>query len=199
MDPRRPLTGFAGLAERVCGTPPRLGRTRLVCVDGPAGSGKTTFAGRLAEALGPGCVVLHMDDLYDGWTLDGVAVRLVEEVLQPLAGGRPGAFHRYDWRAQRFDDAPTAVPVPEVLVVEGCGSCPRAVDAWTTLRVWVEAPADLRLRRGLARDGVELEPQWRAWQRAEMAEFARQNTRARADLRVDGTGDGTDVGMPLPG
>ena len=37
--------------ERLATAPPRLGRTRLVCVDGPAGSGKTTLAGRLAGAL----------------------------------------------------------------------------------------------------------------------------------------------------
>src|SRR3712207_143342 len=35
MDPRRPLTS-AGLAERVLASPPLLGGTRLVCIDGPA-------------------------------------------------------------------------------------------------------------------------------------------------------------------
>ena len=45
MDPRRPLT-FAALADRVRTSAPRLGGTRLVCIDGPAGSGKTTFAGK---------------------------------------------------------------------------------------------------------------------------------------------------------
>jgi uridine kinase len=186
VDPRRPLTGFAELAERVCTTPPRLGRTRLVCVDGPAGSGKTTFAARLAAALGPGAVVLHMDDVYAGWTLTGAAARLTDGVLRPLAAGLPGSYHRYDWTAERFDDAVTDVPVPEVLVVEGCGSSPRSLDAWTTLRIWVEAPQPVRLARGLARDGDHLAEHWRRWQQEEAAEFAREGTRARADLRVDG-------------
>ena len=39
------------LVEQLRGSPARLGTVRLVCVDGPAGSGKTTFAGRLAELL----------------------------------------------------------------------------------------------------------------------------------------------------
>ena len=186
MDPRRPLTAFAELAERVRAAPPRLGATRLVCVDGPAGSGKTTFAGRLAGALGPGTAVVHMDDLYAGWTLDGAAGRLTTGVLEPLAAGRPGAYHRYDWAAGRFEDVPTAVPVPEVLVVEGCGSCPRALDGRTTLRIWVEAPQQLRLTRGLARDGADLAALWHRWQQAETAEFTREDTRARADVRVDG-------------
>ena len=186
MDPQPPLNGLAGLARRIHAAPPRLGATRLGCVDGPAGSGKTTFAARLAAVLGPDTVVLHMDDVYAGWTLAGAAARLAAGVLQPLAAGRPGAFHRYDWTAGRFEDRRTPVPVAPVLVVEGCGSSPRAFDVWTTLRIWVEAPADLRLRRGLARDGTALEPEWRAWQREEAEEFARQDTRARADVRVDG-------------
>jgi uridine kinase len=197
MDPRPALSSFAALAERVRAAPPRLGGTRLVCVDGPAGSGKTTFAARLATAVGPGAAVLHMDDFYAGWTLDGAAARLAAGVLDPLAAGRPGAYHAYDWASARFSPGTTAVPPVPVLVVEGCGSSPRAADAWTTLRIWLEAPPDLRLARGLERDGVGLEPEWRAWQRLESAEFAREDTRARADLRVDGAAPCAD-GLFVP-
>jgi uridine kinase len=186
VDPRPPLSTFAGLAERILAAPPRLGDTRLVCVDGPAGSGKTSFAARLAAAIGPDTPVVHMDDVYAGWTLTGAAARLASGALRPLAAGRPGVLHRYDWPAARFSPEPTTVPPAPVLVVEGCGSCPRLFDAWTTLRIWVEAPVALRMSRGLARDGAVLEPQWRAWQQTEAAEFAREDTRARADLRVDG-------------
>lgn len=162
----------------------------MVCVDGPAGSGKTTFAARLVAALGPGAAVVHMDDVYAGWTLDGAIERLTAAVLRPLADGRPGAYHRYDWAADRFEDATTAVAVPAVLVVDGCGSSPRAVDTWTTLRIWVESARPLRLARGLARDGDDLAGHWHRWQEAEALEFAREDTRARADLRVDGGSPG---------
>jgi hypothetical protein len=200
VDARSPLSSFAELAEQVRAAPARLGRTRLVCIDGPAGSGKTTFAARLALALDGDVAVVHMDDLYAGWTLEGAVERLADGVLGPLAEGRPGWYHRYDWYAGRFEDAPTPVPVPDVLVVEGCGSSPRSVDPRTTLRIWVEAPARLRLARGLARDGLALAPEWRHWQRIEAEEFARENTRARAQLRVDGSGSGRDgVVMPPPG
>lgn len=186
MDADRPLT-FGGLAADLLAAPPLLGGTRLVSVDGPAGSGKTTFAGRLAAALGNDVEVVHMDDLYAGWTLTGAVARLTAGVLRPLAEGRHGAYHRFDWAAGRFASAPVQVrPVP-VLVVEGCGSAPRRLDPWTTLRVWVEAPDALRLARGLARDGVELADEWRRWLAKEAAEFAREDTRARAQLRVDGS------------
>jgi len=178
--------------ERLATAPPRLGRTRLVCVDGPAGSGKTTLAGRLAGALR--APVVHMDDLYDGWTLTGAFERLTTGVLRPLAEGRPGAYARYDWHAGRFEDELTAVPVPEVLVVEGCGSAPRAVDPWASLRIWVEAPQAVRLIRGIARDGAALEAEWLRWQDEEARAFAADDTRARADVLVDGT---RETGAPV--
>ena len=82
------------------------------------------------------------------------------------------------------------MPVTPVLVVEGCGSRPRALDHRTTLCIWVEAPEAVRVARGLTRDGAELEPEWRRWLRTEAEEFAREDTRSRADLRVDGTAPG---------
>lgn len=186
MDAGAALT-LGALAADLLAAPPRLGGTRLVCVDGPAGSGKTTFAGRLAAELGTAAEVVHMDDLYAGWTLTGAVARLEAGVLRPLADGHPGAYHRYDWAAGCFDPRPVPVAAAPVLVVEGCGSSPRRLGPWTTLRVWVEAPDGLRLARGLARDGAAMAPHWHRWLRTEAAEFAAEGTRARADLLVDGT------------
>ncbi len=204
MDPCRPLTEptFTALSARVLAAPPLLGSTRLVSIDGPAGSGKTTFAERLAAALGPGTPVVHMDDLYAGWTLTGAVARLSAGVLRQLAEGRPGAYSPYDWAAGRFSCDLVPVAVGPVLLVEGCGSSPRRLDAWTTLRVWVQAPDTMRLARGLERDGAALAPHWHGWLHTEAAEFAREDTKARAQLRVDGA-PGTPVGpdrfSPLEG
>lgn len=184
MDAAPPLT-TAGLAEQVLAAPALLGGTRLVRVDGPAGSGKTTLAAGLAAAL-PDAEVVHMDDLYAGWTLTGAAARLAAGVLRPLADGRPGSYHPYDWHRGRFAADPITVPVPGVLVVEGCGSGSRTVDARATLRIWVEADPAVRLARGLARDGAHLAGEWHRWQRTEAAHFAAEGTRARADVVVDG-------------
>ncbi|RZU31567.1 uridine kinase family protein [Blastococcus saxobsidens] len=186
MDPRRPLT-VGGLADELLAAPPLLGGTRLVCVDGPAGSGKTTLAGRLAAALGGTAEVVHMDDVYAGWTLTGAIARLGAGVLRPLTAGRPGAYHRYDWTTGRFAPEPVPVRPAPVLLVEGCGSSPRRWDPWTTRRVWVEAPDALRVARGLARDGASMAVHWHRWLATEAAEFAREDTRGRADLRIDGT------------
>jgi uridine kinase len=180
------VTTYASLAARVLATAPRLGDVRLVVVDGPAGSGKTTFADRLAAELGT-CPVVHMDDLYEGWAgLDrAVWERLATWVLEPLREGRPGRYRRYDWHAERFAEWHD-VPVTAALVVEGVGSAQRPVDDVAALRVWVEAPDRVRLRRGVTRDGEALRPQWLRWMAAERAHFAAEETRRRADLVVDG-------------
>jgi uridine kinase len=180
------LLPVADLADRVRAGEARLGSTRLVCVDGPAGAGKTTLTGRLTTSLGPGTAVVHMDDLYAGWTLTGAVDRLATGILEPLAERRPGAYQRYDWDAGRFRPEPVPVPVPDVLIVEGCGSSPRRFDPWTTLRIWVEAPRALRMTRGLERDGAAVADLWVQWQVLEAVVFRAEDTRARADVRVNG-------------
>jgi cytidylate kinase len=73
-----------------------------------------------------------------------------------------------------------------VLVVEGVGAGASAYDDAITCLVWVEAPSDVRLRRGLDRDGDAAREEWFAWRDREEAMFARERTRARADVVVDG-------------
>ena len=54
--------------------------------------------------------------------------------------------------------------------------------------VWVEVDDDLRLARGLERDGAAMEPHWRSSWPTSRQLFARDRTRERADVLVDGTG-----------
>lgn len=182
-------TPAAWVVATALARPPRLGPVRVVCVDGPAGSGKTTAAAAIATAAGPTSSVLHLDDLYAGWSgLEGsLWPRLSAQVLEPLRRGLPGRFQRYDWPSGAFAEW-VDVPVPDLLVLEGCGSARRAADPLAVVRVWVEAPADLRLERGLARDGVDARAQWLTWMSDEAAHFAREGTRERADIRLDAFG-----------
>jgi uridine kinase len=171
--------------------PPTLGAARLVCVDGRAGSGKTTLAAAVRDLAGErGSVdLVHLDDLLDGWRgVFEVAATLERDVLSPLRGGRPGAYRRYDWHAARFADTVRVEPV-DLLVVEGVGSGARAYAGSVTTLVWVEAPQDLRLDRGLARDGEALRPQWLQFMADEDELFARERPWERADFVVDGTGE----------
>jgi uridine kinase len=167
---------------------PTCGRTLVVAVDGPAGSGKTTLAATVARAFAARDVVvsvLHMDDFYAGW--DGLGPelepRLVGQVFEPLSGERPGRWQRYDWNAGAFGTW-IDLPVPDVVVLEGCGAGARAYDRYRTLLVWVEAARETRIARGVDRDGEQVLPHWLAWMAREDEHFRLNRTRARADVRL---------------
>jgi len=53
-------------------------------------------------------------------------------------------------------------------------------------RIWVDAPEDLRLRRGVERDGETHRQLWLDWMNVERQFFAEDRTRAMADLRING-------------
>jgi uridine kinase len=180
----RTALSYIGLARRLRGLPPSCGPVRLVAVDGPAGSGKTTFAGRLGQAAG--AQVIHSDDFPVAWDgpPDSWFPMLDDQVLRPLSGGAAGAYRRFDWVRGTFAERVEVPPAP-VLVIEGVGAARRASADLIAFTIWVEAPEPLRLRRGLSRDGAAYERQWRTWMRTEEEWFARDDSRRRADLRVD--------------
>lgn len=171
--------------------PPTLGAARLVCLDGPAGSGKTTLGRAVRDAAAElGSVELvGVDDLLDGWGGLADAGRTLEhDVLAPVREGRPGRYRRYDWHAGRFAEVVPVSPV-DLVVVEGVGSWRTSYASWVTTLVWVEAPRDLRLARWVARDGEALRAHWEAWLTDETALFRREGTRERAEMVVDGSGE----------
>ena len=74
----------------------------------------------------------------------------------------------------------------DVLLVEGVGSGSLAYADAVTALVWVDCPADVRLARGIERDGEAMRSRLLAWHRQEEAVLARERTRERADVVVDG-------------
>lgn len=160
--------------------PATLGDGRLVCLDGPSGSGKTTLATALAR-LAPGCRVVHMDDLFEGWAGLPTVDAQLGGLLRPLAEGRPGSYRRYDWEDGRYAETVTVDPAP-LLVLEGVGSGSLGIADLATVLVWIDAAYDVRMRRGITRDGEAFAPYWTAWATAEDEHFNRQRTRERADL-----------------
>lgn len=182
---------LSDVAARVAAAPPSIGRTRLVCVDGPAGAGKTSFADDLRHSFWAGLgwcpQVLHMDDFYEGWTgLNSELLERIEaQVITPLREDRPGRYRRYDWDRRAFEEWHDVPPQP-VLILEGVGSGGLRLAGSTTLLVWVDATPEIRLARGVRRDGEGMRDEWLRWMARE-AEFATANrTRDRADLHVDG-------------
>jgi uridine kinase len=171
---------------------PLARRARLVAVDGAAGSGKSTFARALADALGEVPLIpiddfLAWDDLTEFWP------RLEREVLAPLFAGRAIRYQQRDWLNDNlgrglggFRD----VPFSETMVLEGVGAGRRVLSARLSYLVWIEAPEDLRLQRGVARDGEAARARWQSFMPGEQAFLEAEGARARADLVVDGTSFG---------
>lgn len=181
---------FESLARRILASPPKAGRaTRIVAADGSSGSGKTTFAEKLAPFLEAPTV--HMDDIFPGW--DGLAKAvplLVEWILEPLSKGRPARYRRFDWHAMEYAEW-NEIPPPKALIVEGVGCGARAASPYLAFLAWVEAPKELRMKRGVERDGEAFRPHWERWAKQEEAMFRAERTRFRADLIVDGSPEET--------
>lgn len=176
------------LVTHVHAAPARLRSSRLVCIDGRAGAGKTDFATEFAaacsEATTAPATTLHMDDLYEGWSgLPGVAVIVSSMLMQPWSTGRDAEPARWDWDAGRRN-APTPLPLTPLVILEGVGSYARCYDHLVTTLVWLECPEPVRRSRALARDGALFAPHWQHWAHDEEHVHTREDTRARADVTV---------------
>ncbi|MFB8419740.1 uridine kinase [Streptomyces albidoflavus] len=170
------------LAAEVRAARPSLGPVRLVAVDGHAGSGKTTFAGRLAEALG-GAPVLHLDDLATHEEPFAWTARLREQVLAPLSRGVQAQYRPYDWHRRAFGP-PRPLPAAPVVLLEGVGAGRRAVRPVLARLLWMEVDARTAHGRGQERDGAEQAAFWRGWVPAERRHFASDPSRPFADTLV---------------
>lgn len=164
------------------------GRCRVVGIDGPAGSGKTRLAAEVASGVevdGDVVEVIHLDDLYDGWRGVLSVGPTTEALLRALDDSGVATYRRYDWHREAYAEE-HRVELPDLLVLEGVGCCHPAYGDLLTLCVWVDAPRDLRLRRGLDRDGEHLREQWLQFLLDEAEVHARDRTREHADIVVDG-------------
>ena len=146
-------------------------RPYLIGVAGGSNSGKTTIAERLAEVVGEAQISLIKLDAYyvamPGTTLEERAAynydhpdafdwELLNDHLAALTAGASVAVPVYDFaNYDRTDDVATVLP-SRVIVVEGILVLwePRLRERFD-LKIFVDAPADLRLIRRLQRDVAE--------------------------------------------
>jgi energy-coupling factor transporter ATP-binding protein EcfA2 len=170
------------------------GRPAIVAVDGRSGSGKSTFARLLHEAM-PASAIVHTDDVawqepYFAW-----APLLARGVLEPLRAGRAVAYRPPAWEA-RERDGHIAVPAGlELVIVEGVGSAQRGLEPLLDTVAWVQSDFREAERRGIARDieqGVNGDPAesaafWHEWMAEELPFLERERPWERAAIVVAGT------------
>jgi uridine kinase len=172
-----------------------MGRTavsgiRIIGVDGPQGSGKSTLAARISARIG--APLVQIDDFVSWVDLVGWWPRLEAQVLIPLLSGRDGHYQVRDWESDEFGTSLAGWKTVEwspVVVLEGLTCTRAAVADRLAYRIWVEAPDEVRLRRGLERDGDTHRDLWLDSMITERQFFIDDGTRSRADLRVNGNSE----------
>lgn len=160
--------------------------TVLVAIDGRGGAGKSYLAAWLAGHLEAD--VIHIDDFgrpgrpYDAWDWD----RFRAQVLDPLLADGLARYQRYDWNADRLAEW-VDVRLGGVVIAEGVSVTRTELgDPWD-VTVWVEAPYDLRLERGVERDGEAMRETWtNHWMPEEDRYVREERPHERADFVVLG-------------
>ena len=184
-----------------------LDRPCVLAIDGPSGAGKSTLAAALT--LRTPATVIESDDFYSARLPDldrpareamsdaeaAASIidwrRLRAEALVPLSRRRTARYAPFDWEA--YDGSlgsPKTVGAADVVIVDGVYSARPELADLVDIRVLLEVPADVRLRRLAARpDPVDLA---HFWDRAEQHYFSKVCPPHRFDLRLSAEQLGND-------
>ena len=153
----------------------------FVGIGGRGGAGKSTLAAQV-----PSAQVVSTDEFWDGAGFD--LDRLRREVFEPLEDARVATYASWDWDAGRPGGERRVSP-DGIVVVEGVCALHRMFRDAYDVRVWVEAPYDTRLARGVERDGEGARATWvERWMPMEDAYVELDDPVACAHLVVDGSG-----------
>ena len=152
----------------------------LITLDGPCASGKTTLARKLARVFQGN--VVHTDDFvipHAQKTPERLAVpggncdaeRLAKEVVIPFTKGDPVKFRRYDCRRDTLLPE-EQLPDSRVLILEGSYCNLPVLREHADVRLFLDAPWEMREARLLARESAASMKQFHArWIPLENAYF----------------------------
>lgn len=135
----------------------------VIAIDGRCASGKTTFAGMLADRMGAG--VIHMDDFFLPMSLrtdkrlsePGGNVhyeRFCKEVLPCIKKPDGFTYRRFDCSRMELSGE-RIVAASNIRVVEGAYSCHPAFGYYADVRIFLDVAEDEQARRIAHRNGAE--------------------------------------------
>lgn len=181
-----PLTRLA--SQLSPGPRERLGRPRVLAVDGRSGSGKTTLAGRI-QAVIPASAVVHTDDIAWQQAMFDWAGLLISGILEPLHRGEPVSFRPPAWQERNRSGAIEVPRRADLVIIEGAGAARRELRAMTDTVIWVQSDMATAERRGIERDGGDQAATafWHLWMAEELPFMARQQPWTRAGIIINGT------------
>ncbi len=158
----------------------------MVGIDGLSGVGKSMVANSIQESV-PNTTVVGMDDFYVPELLRADWDRVYEQVIAPLKNNSVGSYQCFDWDTKKLAEWCDVKP-KGVVIIEGVYALHRKLRGAYDYKVWVEAPYEVRLQRGLGRDGEGARSQWvNEWMPKEEEYKESQKPHESADLIIDGT------------
>lgn len=158
--------------------------TKIIAIDGCGGAGKSTLAARLSKELNT-CSIIHTDDFASWDNSQNWYPRMLEQALIPLSQNQRAHFQKYDWNKKELLEWATVEP-QEFVIIEGVSSARCEFRPFLAFSIFVKTDRSLRLKRGIERDGLQAEAQWKKWMSEEDDYIARHNPEDFADLIVSG-------------
>ena len=175
------------LVDKVNESSNKCGQAKIIIIDGPAGSGKTTLAKSLSGLL-ENCPIVHMDEIYQGWenALSSKTFNdLTEWVINPLLESKSIEFVKYDWYLEKRIEK-VVINLPRVLIIEGVGASSFDISKYACLKLWIEVNKETGINRVLTRDGQQIQEQMEKWQTQESKFFLENNSKEKSDIWIDG-------------
>jgi uridine kinase len=159
----------------------------IITIDGPAGAGKTTLAEHVARSFDSkiSTSVIHMDDLYNGWTdpFGKPFLDALHTITEAHLAGKACEIRKYDWYKGDYGPAVTHSPT-QLLVLEGVGSSTSHIRAFVSASIWIDIKPEDGLQRVLSRDGTSIENEMQQWLKTQEAFFTAEESAELADFAL---------------
>ena len=167
----------------------------LVGIDGAGGSGKSTLAKQIADALD--ATLIHSDHFYKTDDRRGGAHQsetvisnkfdwqlLQKKVFNNAKQGSVVRYQPYSWDIEGLLPHIEHV-VKKVLIIEGVYALQDLFVDQYQYKIWVDVSQDIRLQRGVARDGEHMRQAWETlWLPQDKRYFETHRPDVRADLII---------------
>lgn len=165
----------------------------VIAIDGPAGSGKTTLSKQLAADIDD-VEIIHVDDLYQGWS-DAFSARLtasvISQILVPISEKIDFTYEIYDWRSNKFYKS-KVIPKNKIYILDGVGAGQSQFRPYLSKIIWLNISDEIGLSRVLQRDGAEILSPMQEFQKAQKLHFASDLTENAADFHYEGVPKSTN-------
>lgn len=178
----------------------KKGKPALVAIDGRSGTGKSTIAKKIAQALNG--VEINSDNFWSGGSNEewdkrspkekaDTAIdwnRLRSEVLEPLRSGKVAKWHSFDWEKGKGLSSTEIVNNPsQLIVLDGAYSSRPELQDLIDLSILIETTNDqVRRQRLIARENEEYMNEWHGrWDVAEDYYFSKVRPRDTFDLIIN--------------